>query len=111
MSRNWQIHIAPASHLDYGWAASPGECLGYVSEVIRAAVAPSEDDPKAIVIRLVEFHGASRTVTLTLKRAVSKAEEVNFLERRVGVLAAKGKESRVRTRGHGIHSVKVWLHD
>lgn len=38
MSRNWQIHIVPASHLDYGWAASPGECFAYITEVIRTAV-------------------------------------------------------------------------
>ncbi len=38
MSRKWRIHIVPASHLDYGWAASPGECLGYVSEIIRTAI-------------------------------------------------------------------------
>ena len=38
MSRNWQIHMVPGSHLDYGWAASPGECFAYITEVIRTAV-------------------------------------------------------------------------
>jgi len=36
--RHWRIHMAPGSHFDYGWAASPGECLCYLTEVIRLAV-------------------------------------------------------------------------
>ncbi|NIA13701.1 MAG: hypothetical protein GWP08_06430 [Nitrospiraceae bacterium] len=43
MSRNWSIHIVPASHLDYGWAASPGECFAYVSEIIRTAIDDLEE--------------------------------------------------------------------
>ena len=32
------IHIIPGSHLDYGWAASPGECFAYITENIRMAI-------------------------------------------------------------------------
>lgn len=44
MPKNWDIHIIPASHLDYGWAASPGECLSYVSEIIKMAVDDIQGD-------------------------------------------------------------------
>jgi alpha-mannosidase len=33
-----ELHIIPGSHLDYGWAASPGECFAYITENIRMAV-------------------------------------------------------------------------
>ncbi len=32
------LHIIPGSHLDYGWAASPGECFAYITENIRMAI-------------------------------------------------------------------------
>ena len=38
MRKRWDIHLVPGSHFDYGWAASPGECFSYLTEVIRTAV-------------------------------------------------------------------------
>ena len=38
MSRKWEIHLVPGSHFDYGWAASPGECFSYLTEIIRTAI-------------------------------------------------------------------------
>ena len=38
MARKWRIHLVTGSHFDYGWAASPGECFAYLTEVIRTAV-------------------------------------------------------------------------
>jgi transposase len=37
MRKRWDIHLVPGSHFDYGWAASPGECFSYLTEVIRTA--------------------------------------------------------------------------
>lgn len=45
MKSNSDIFIIPASHLDYGWAASPGECFAYVSEIIRMAIDDIEEHP------------------------------------------------------------------
>lgn len=45
MKPSSDIYIIPASHLDYGWAASPGECFSYVSEIIRMAIEDIEEHP------------------------------------------------------------------
>ena len=44
MRKKWDINIVPGSHLDYGWAASPGECFSYITEVIRTAIEDMADD-------------------------------------------------------------------
>ena len=77
--------------------------------VVVTAVAPSDTDPGAFVVRLVEFHGVAGAVTLKCKGAVKKAEEVNFLERRLRALRVQGNRVRLKTREWGIHSVKVTL--
>ena len=38
MRDRWQIHLVPGSHFDYGWAASPGECFAYLTEIIRTGI-------------------------------------------------------------------------
>ena len=44
MPVNAVLHIIPGSHLDYGWAASPGECFAYITENIRMAIDDILDD-------------------------------------------------------------------
>ncbi|MCX5757202.1 MAG: glycosyl hydrolase-related protein [Candidatus Hydrogenedentes bacterium] len=46
MGRRWDIYLIPGSHFDYGWAASPGECFAYLTEIVRSALEDMRERPE-----------------------------------------------------------------
>jgi alpha-mannosidase len=75
--------------------------------VVVAAVAPSQDDPNAVIVRIVEFHGRSNTVTLSCKYPCAGAEETNFLERRQQMLRVDDNKVFLKVKPYGIHTVRL----
>ncbi len=79
------------------------------ANAVVTAIAPSRDDPEAYVVRLVEYHGKSGTVRLRFGSKVARAEEVNFLERRLRRLEVRDRTVSVKVKPCGIHSIRVKL--
>ncbi len=92
----------PASHSWLG-VDRPGVSL----EALKGA----EDDPEALILRLVEWNGSRRPVTVRLPSGVRSAERVNLLEDPVDVPgpAVRGAELTVPLRPHEIVSLRVRL--
>lgn len=76
---------------------------------VVTAVTPSDTDPDAYVVRVVEYHGKGGVARLDFDLPVSKAKSVNFLERDMGKLRVDGRSVHVDLTPYGIHSIKVWM--
>jgi alpha-mannosidase len=65
------------------------------------------EDSDALVLRLVEWHGAATTATITLRDPVRTARRVNLLEDAGEGLPAEGRTLRVALRPYEIATVLV----
>lgn len=56
-TRKWKIYLIPGSHFDFGWCASPAECMAYSDKIIQVAIDTiGEDYPEyAFTIEYASF--------------------------------------------------------
>ena len=75
--------------------------------VVITAIQKSQDDSDAFIIRIVDFYGRAKNVTLKCKLKVRNADEVNLLEEKISKLAVSGNQIKIKMKKYGIHTIKI----
>ncbi len=79
--------------------------------IILTAMKPAYRDPKAIILRLVDYSGEDADVEIVLWKDVAKAYQTNLLEEEETELEVKGNVILCRMKSYEIKTIKVFLEE
>lgn len=103
--------LVPAVTEGHAGAIRPGESMLTCepANVMITALKAAEDDPKALVVRLVEMHGEPAEAVIRWRWDVVRCEAVNPIEEQGVTLPCAGREVRVSLRPHQVQTLKLYL--